>query len=71
MAYLSFTVHSGKPLFCNCLYAAPYKQMHSVFFLHDMGGLSPEEQNAWVDMGLNYWLDNEDAFNKEAHEFSK
>ncbi len=45
--------------------------MHSVFFLHDMGGLFPEEQNAWVDMGLNYWLDNEDAFNKEAHEFSK
>lgn len=45
--------------------------MHSVFFLHDMGGLSPEEQNAWVDMGLNYWLDHEDAFNKEAHEFSK
>ena len=36
-----------------------------------MGGLSPEEQNVWVDMGLNYWLDNEDAFNKEVHEFSK
>ena len=36
---------------------------------HDMGGLSPQEQAKWVDMGLNYWLDNEDAFNHEAHKF--
>ncbi len=38
---------------------------------HKMGGMTPEEQGKWIDMGLNYWLDFEDEFNKEADKFTK
>lgn len=30
--------------------------------MHDMGGLTPEEQHRWGDMGLNPWLDAEADF---------
>lgn len=36
---------------------------------HDMGGMTPKEQGLWIDMGLNFWLDEEDAFNEEARRF--
>ena len=36
---------------------------------HDMGGMPKELQSKWIDMGLNYWLDEEDAFNQEARDF--
>lgn len=36
---------------------------------HDMGGMSQQEREQWMDMGLNYWLDIEDQFNDEAGRF--
>ncbi len=38
---------------------------------HDMGGMTLEERNQWIDMGLNCWLDMEDDFNEEAAKFNK
>ena len=29
---------------------------------HDMGGLTPEEQGTWIDLGLSDWLAAEEAF---------